>query len=117
DEALTRPLARYVSELIRIRSRHSDILFHGRFRDVLGAEIRRHPDLRYSVFRSGGEDDARQACVLVNFGDRPVETSVRWTGSSGRVEVCQPYREDRLTTLPASVRLPPRTCAVVVEVQ
>jgi hypothetical protein len=116
DERLTRPLAEYVSELVRIRTRHQDILFHGRFRDTLGAEVRRHPDLRYSVFRSAEEHDSRQACVLVNFGSRPVETSVTWAGSSGRVEVCQPHRPDRVGTLPAAVLLPPRGCAVVVDV-
>jgi hypothetical protein len=116
DERLTRPLAEYVSELIRIRTKHRDILFHGRFRDTLGAEVRKHPDLRYSVFRSAEERDQRQGCVLVNFGNRPVETSVAWAGSSGGVEVCQPHREDRLATLPATVKLPPRQCAVVVDV-
>jgi len=117
DEALTQPLARYVQELIRIRSKHSDVLFHGRFQDTLGAEVRGHSDLRYSVFRSPEETHPRQACVLVNYGDRTVETSVLWATPFRQVEVCQPFRQDRATTLPAAVSVPPRECAIVVDVQ
>jgi hypothetical protein len=115
DETLTRPLASYVRELIRIRSKHRGILFHGRFQDTLGAQVSRHPDLRYSVFRSAGADEPRQACVLVNYGNRPLETSVSWDAGSDRVEICQPYQPDRVTTLPAAIQLPPHTCAVAVE--
>jgi len=35
DDILTRPLARYVSELIRIRKKYEDLLFYGRFHDTL----------------------------------------------------------------------------------
>jgi hypothetical protein len=115
DERLTRPLARYLKELIRIRSRHREILFHGQFEDTRGATVGRHPDLRHSVFRERGTNAARQACVLVNFGDRPVETTVDWDAPHGRVEICQPFEADRFDRLPAAVRLPPQTCAVVVE--
>jgi hypothetical protein len=117
DEALTRPLSRYVQELIRIRSKHRDVLFHGRFEDTLGADVQGHPDLRHSVFRSAG-GEARQACVLVNYGTRPLETSVAWSDASRprSVEVCQPHAEDRLATLPVTVRLAPQSCAVVVDV-
>jgi hypothetical protein len=115
DERLTRPLARYVRELIRIRSKHVDVLFHGQFHDTVGAEVRRHTDLRYSVFRSRQERDARQACVLVNCGDRTLETSVSWASPWGRVEVCQPFKVDRLARLPATVSIPPHECAVVID--
>jgi hypothetical protein len=117
DEPLTRPLARYVQELIRIRSKHMDVLFHGRFQDTLGAEVRGHPDLRYSVFRSLQEKDPRQACVLVNYGDRTVETSVLWARPSRQVEVCQPFKEDRVASLPAIVSVPPHECAIVIDGQ
>jgi hypothetical protein len=116
DERLTRPLARYVQELIRIRSKHRDILFHGRFRDTLGAVVEPHTDLRHSVFRADDSDEAPRACVLVNYGNRPIETSVEWSPPArGRVEICQPHRPDRTATLPATIDLPPQTCAVVVE--
>lgn len=39
DEELTRPLARYVQELIRIRKKYSDLLFFGRFNDEMGATV------------------------------------------------------------------------------
>lgn len=115
DERLTRPLARYVKELIRIRARHGDILFHGHFQDTLGADVPRHPDLRYSVFRGTRDEGSRRACVLVNYGNRPLETSVTWTTRRRRVEICQPDHEDRVATLPATLLLAPQTCAVVVE--
>ena len=117
DEALTRPLARYVQELIRIRSKHKDVLFHGRFQDTLGAGVRGHADLRYSVFRSSQEKDSRQACVLVNYGGRALETSVSWASPSRQVEVCQPFTADRVSSLPALVSIPPQECAIVIDLQ
>lgn len=114
DERLTRPLARYVKELIRIRSRHADILFHGRFQDTLGAEVPPQPDLRHSVFRATPDADSRRACVLVNYGNRPLETSVTWL-TKRRIEICQPDHEDRVTTVPATLVIAPQTCAVAVE--
>lgn len=116
DERLTRPLARYLKELIRIRSRHRDLLFHGRFEDTRGATVRPSPDLRYSMFRSSEAKGRRRACVLVNFADRAIETTVTWDTEVKRVEICQPFSEDRTSTLPATVRLPPQTCAVVAEI-
>jgi len=35
DELTTQPLARYVSELIRIRKQYADLLFFGRFNDAM----------------------------------------------------------------------------------
>jgi hypothetical protein len=117
DERLTRPLSNYVKELIRIRSKHRDILFHGRFQDTLGAQIRTHPNLRHSVFRRGGDAGAQQACVVVNYGDRPADTSVRWNTWRGPVEICQPFEADRVDKLPATIRVAPHSCAVVVELR
>lgn len=114
-ERLTRPLADYVKELIRIRTKHRKILFHGRFADTVGAHVSHHSNVRYSVFRSSQDHAADRACVLVNYGAQPVSTSVSWDAGSKRVEICQPYRPDRVTTLPATVLLPPHECAVVVE--
>jgi hypothetical protein len=117
DERLTKPLSRYLQELIRIRTRHAGILFHGRFEDTTGATVRAHDDLRYSVFRPRTTDGDRRACVLVNFGDHPIETTVDLDAGSGRVEVCQPFEADRITELPALIHLPARSCAVVVELE
>lgn len=115
DERLTQPLARYVRELIRIRARHRDVLFHGRFQDTLGAQVSQRPDLRYSVFRTTRAAQPRQACVVVNYGDRSIDTSVTW-GGANRAEICQPYQADRVATLPADIQVPPHSCAVVAEI-
>jgi hypothetical protein len=115
DERLTRPLARYLQELIRIRTRHRDILFDGRLGRPERVRVRTHPDLRHSVFEARRPGGPGHACVLVNFGDRPLETSVDWDLAARVVEICQPFEADRQARLPTMVRLPPQSCAVVVE--
>lgn len=113
DEPLTRPLSRYVQELIRIRTKHKALLFHGRFRDTLGAEIKAGPEVRYSVFE--GLDAPGKAVVVVNFGNGENEAEVGWPGGAGRtVEVLVPFEPDRTASLPLGIRLAPRSCAVVV---
>jgi len=114
DEPLTRPLSRYVQELIRIRSKHPDVLFLGRFRDTLGAEVNAGPDVRYSVFE--GMNQRGKACVVVNFGNKEESAEVTWPEAQGsQVEVLMPFQPDAVQTLPATVRLAPRTCAVVAQ--
>jgi len=110
DTPLMRPLSRYVQELIRIRSRHKDLLFHGRFRDTEGAEVKAGPQVRYSVFEGAGK-----AVVVVNYGNAEDTATVTWPGGSGRkVEIGAPFQQNAQATLPARVRIPPRTCAVIV---
>jgi hypothetical protein len=112
DERLTQPLSRYVQELIRIRSKHKDVLFFGRFRDTWGATVKGSAHVRYSVFE--GMDRPGKACVVVNFGDEEATAEVTWPGGEGsQVEVLMPFQPDAVQTLPAPVRLAPRTCAVI----
>jgi hypothetical protein len=112
DEPVTRPLSRYVQELIRMRGKYKDVLFHGRFRDTEGAEVKAGRNVRYSVFE--GMDKPGKACVVVNYGNEEATAEVRWAGGEGReVEVLQPFRKDAVTKLPVTVKLAPRTCAVV----
>jgi len=114
DEPLTRPLSRYVQELVRIRSKHKDVLFFGRFRDTLGAEVKGGANVRYSVFE--GMDKPGKACVVVNFGDTEETAEVTWPGGEGsEVAVLAPFQPDKAQTLPARVHLPPRTCAVIAQ--
>lgn len=114
DEPLTRPLSRYVQELIRIRARHKDVLFLGRFRDTRGAEVKCGENVRYSVFES--MDGKAKACVLVNFGNTEESAEVTWPGGEGhQVEVLKPFQSDAAEDLPAKVRLAPHTCVVVVQ--
>ncbi len=114
DEKLTRPLSRYVRELIRIRGKHKDILFFGRFRDTMGAEVKAGANVRYSVFE--GMAKPGKACVVVNFGNEEAEAEVDWSGGEGRrVEILVPFQPDGIGHLPARIQLPPRTCAVIVE--
>lgn len=114
DEPLTRPLSQYVQELIRIRTRHKELLFHGRFRDTLGAEVKAGENVRYSVFE--GLERAGKASVVVNYGNEEAAAEVTWPGGQGHaVEVLKPFYPDTVEKLPVRVRLAPRTCAVIVE--
>ena len=115
DEPLTRPLSRYVKELIRIRGKHKELLFHGRFRDTVGAEVKAGKEVRYSVFE--GMDKPGKACVIVNYGAEEASATVTWpSGENEAVEVLKPFQPDAAANLPVTVRLRPRTCAVVVKV-
>lgn len=114
DEPLTRPLARYVSELIRIRKEYSDLLFFGRFNDTMGATVRGDEDIRYSVFKPlhGGSG---QACVVVNFGDSPESAKVSFDGTGGEVSIATPFHADRTGELPLHLTIPAHQLAVVVK--
>ena len=116
DEPLTRPLARYVSELIRIRKQYSNLLFFGRFNDTAGATVKGGSlDIRYSVFtpfQSGGKG---RACVIVNFGKSPQTVDVNLQGVSGEVSIAAPFHADRTAVLPVRITIPPSRLAVVVK--
>jgi len=113
DEPLTRPLSRYVQELVRIRSKHKDVLFHGRFCDTIGAEVKAEGEVRYSVFT--GMNGQGKACVVVNYGSAATSAEVTWAGGKGMpVEILKPFSPDVADRLPAKVGLAPRSCAVVV---
>ena len=114
DEPLTRPLSKYVQELIRIRAKHKDLLFLGRFCDTRGAEVKSGQHVRYSVFE--GLDAPGRACVVVNFGNEEDTAEVTWKAGEGQpVEILKPFQPDTVENLPVKVTLAPRTCAVIVQ--
>ncbi len=115
DEPLTRPLAQYVSELIRIRKEYEDLLFFGRFNDTLGAAVQGGPDIRYSVFKSMDPDNKDVASVIVNFGDTPEAATVSIDGASGEVVIAAPDLPDRHAALPLQISIPPHRLVVVVK--
>jgi hypothetical protein len=113
DTPLMQPLSRYVRELIRIRGRNKDVLFLGRFRDMEGAEVKGGQYVRYSVFE--GIAKPGKAVVVVNYGNQEDTATVSWPGGAGkRAEISVPFEKERVEALPVRVRIPPRTCAVVV---
>jgi hypothetical protein len=112
DEKLTQPLSAYVRELIRIRSRHRDVLFHGRFRDTEGATVQAGSNVRYAVFEGAGRPG--KACVVVNYGETEATAEVNWPGGEGKpVEVVEPFQPDAVRTLPVKLLVPARRCVVV----
>jgi hypothetical protein len=113
DEPLTRPLSRYVAELIRIRKQYRDILFDGRFRDGIGASVSGDSDVRYSVFENA--NSTQRAVVVVNYGDREESARVNIPVAEGReVEISAPFQRDVRQKLPVSLSVPPHHCVVVV---
>lgn len=114
DELLTRPLARYVAELMRIRKKYEDLLFYGRFNDTIGATVRGGPEIRYSVFTPAASGGKARACVVVNFADTPQSAEVHIDGAAGEASVAIPFQPERTTSLPARLTIPPRQLAVVV---
>ncbi|MGA8153591.1 MAG: DUF6259 domain-containing protein [Terriglobales bacterium] len=115
DEALTRPLSRYVQELIRIRTKYQDLLFHGRFNDTLGAEVNSDPDIRYSVFIPMDKKDERRAAVLVNFGDQNENAELTFPGlEKQRLEVAAPFEKEREISQPAQLTIAPHSSVVLI---
>jgi Domain of unknown function (DUF6259) len=115
DEILTRPLTRYVSEIIRIRKQYEDLLFYGRFNDTLGATVQGDADIRYSVFRSIKADDHSMACVVVNFGDAPESAEVNFQKASGDIVIATPFNPARANQLPVRLSILPHQLAVIVK--
>lgn len=115
DEPLTRPLAEYVSQLIRIRQEFEDLLFFGRFNDTLGATVQGGPDIRYSVFKSMDPKSRDVASVIVNFGDAPESAVLNIDGASGQVIVAAPDQPDRQASLPLRISIPPHRLVVAIK--
>ncbi len=116
DDPLTRPLARYVSELIRIRKEYANLLFYGRFNDTTGATVKGGgPYIRYSVFDPFHSGNSGRACVIVNFGNSPASVEVNLDGMTGNVRIAAPFQADRTDSLPVRMTIPPDRLAVVVK--
>jgi hypothetical protein len=115
DEILTQPLARYVSDLIRIRKQYEDLLFYGRFNDTVGATVQGDADIRYSVFRSTKANDRSLACVVVNFGDVAESAEVDLQGVSGDIVIATPFNSEQGAQLPVRLSIPPHQLAVIVK--
>lgn len=114
DEPLTRPLARYVAELIRIRKEYAALLFYGRFNDTMGATVTGGDEIRYSVFDPLGSKETGRACVVVNFGDTPQSVRINLQGRGSGAVLATPFHSDRKVTLPLSVSIPAHQLVVVV---
>ena len=115
DDPLTQPLARYVSELIRIRKEHADLLFYGRFNDTIGATVKGGTDIRYSVFKPFQREEQGRACVVVNFGDDQATAEIDLEDITGEVTVLTPFQSDRKAVLPVRVSIAPHQLTVIVK--
>jgi hypothetical protein len=104
-----------VAELIRIRKKHADILFTGRFMDTIGATVQCGENTRFSVFEAMS-DKTKKAVVVVNFDNKEDDAEVNIEGDQGgKAELCIPFQKDMIVLLPAKIKVPARTCAVLVQ--
>ncbi len=115
DEPLTRPFARYVSELIRIRKQYADLLFFGRLNDTMGAKVHGGANIRYSVFKPLQLGKSGEACVVVNFDTTSQTVDVSLDGLSGNVEIARPFHPVQTAALPVRLTVPPHQLVVVVK--
>jgi len=62
-------------------------------------------------------DTTKKAVVLVNFDNQEDEMEVAIENvKNGKAELCIPFQSDRTVQLPAKIKVPARTCAVVIQV-
>jgi hypothetical protein len=114
DESITQPLSRYVQELIRIREEYADLLFTGRYANTFGATVKCAENSRFSVFEHM-KDKTRKAVVLVNFDNHEDEMEVIMDDlTEAKAELSIPFQPDSVIQLPAKIKVPAQTCAVVV---
>jgi hypothetical protein len=116
DEELSRPISRYIAELIRIRAQWKELLFYGRCCDTAGARVAGGSERTgYSVFEPLGDADQRRAVVVVNFGEAAETLEVSIVGKDGGdAAVSAPFAEDRVSTLPVTLTVEPQRAAVIV---
>jgi hypothetical protein len=64
-----------------------------------------------------GMDQPGKARVVVNYSTEEASAEVSWPGGDGQtMEILQPFQADAMGTRPATLRLAPRRCAVVVKI-
>ena len=92
-------------------------MFTGRFMDTIGATVQCGENSRFSVFEPMN-DKTRKAVVVVNFGNEEDDAEVNIEGDQGgKAELCIPFQKDTTVLLPAKIRVPARTCAVLVQLK
>jgi hypothetical protein len=83
--------------------------------DTIGASVKCGVNSRYSVFEPMN-DTSKKAIVLVNFDNTEDEIEVNIvTAKNGKAELCIPFLDDRVLQLPSKIKVPARTCAVLVQ--
>lgn len=81
--------------------------------DTLGATVNSGVNSRFSVFESM-DDSTRKAVVIVNFDNNADDVEVNIPAGDKTAELCIPFQDDRIVQLPAKIKVPARTCAVMV---
>jgi hypothetical protein len=108
-------LGPYVREVLRIRNVLNDLLWAGRFRDTLGANVditRGH--VRYAVHEH--PSSGQRAYVIVNYSDdEPATVRLHPDRGGMRYRLYTPFAETRWWSAEEAVDVPPARFAVVVE--
>ena len=117
DEPLTRPLAGYVSELIRIRKQYADLLFYGRFNDNMGATVQGGgPNIRLFRFQVASTQNDSRACASSSTSamirsPSPSASTAKLARSPSQLLT----NADTTAVLPVQIVIPAHQLAVVVK--
>lgn len=112
---LMKPVSTYIKEIVRIQEELKDTILLGEFLDNLQVRVEEQGGVRFGSHRN--PKTGKRACVLVNFGETPLETSVlAFDGNEkGDVRIYQPFEECKNAKLPVKVTVPPDRLVIVVE--
>jgi hypothetical protein len=109
-----RPVAKYLKEAVRIRQKLADTIFLGEFLDTLEVSVQPHQHLRYGMHHNLAT--GKRACVLANYGPKPVRTTVKFEGNAkGPVAIHQPFEKVEHAKRPVKLTVPPERFVVVAE--
>lgn len=110
----SRPISTYMAEVLRIRDELKETIFFGEFLDNLEVSINGREQLKYNTHRH--PKSGRRACVLVNQGAAPLETTVTFDGNAqGSARLYQPFAPIQQARLPVTVSIPGERLVIVVE--
>ncbi len=107
-------ISAYVAEVLRIREELNETIFLGGFLDVLEVSVSQHAHLKYNTHRN--PRTGKRACVLVNQGMEPLDTSVEFEGSGRQqLQIHRPFEPVEWGSSPLGLSIPGERLVVVVE--
>jgi hypothetical protein len=110
----SRPISRYIREVIRIREELEDTIFFGECLDTMEARVAPARLLRYGTFRN--PETGQRACVLVNLGVEPVCTNVTFEEPCAQTaRIYKPFEDVTDEALGTAITVPGERLAIVVE--
>lgn len=103
----------YANKVEALRTKYSQYLWEGEFRDTVGAEVAVNGNAyeKYSVFVA---PNGKRAVVIVNEGHHPIEAMIKFEGAQGSLVSATPESIES-KPLQGSVKIPVDSVVVVLE--